>query len=447
MTYPEALRYLAALINYERDSAYNYKGSLKLGRIRDCLAAVGNPHRGLKFIHVAGTKGKGSTCAFTAYILREAGYKVGLYTSPHLSDFRERIRVLSPRGGSDQGQEAEGDFSGMIPEDDLARLLARITPAIERCNANATYGPLTFFEVYTVLALLYFQEARVDFAVLESGLGGRLDATNAVEALAAALTPISYEHVQILGNTLREIAREKSGIIKNKGLTVISAPQDEEVREVIRVRCRHAGARLYEVGRDICWQKTKSGFSIKGMRGAYENLKIGLCGAHQLVNAAVSLGIIEALAPSGVKVDLATIRKGLYNTRWPARCEVISDSPKIILDGAQNIASARAIKETIRECFSYQRLILVLGISSDKDVKGVCNELKDLADEIILTRADNPRAVVPDDLFGYFRGKRVYRTKSVTEARELVYRLADKDSLALVCGSLFVAGEFRDAKI
>ena len=213
MTYPETTRYLESFINYEKIPAYPYKESLKLERIKNFLAAIDNPQNALKCIHIAGTKGKGSTCAFVAYILRAAGYKVGLYTSPHLSDFRERIRILSYQSSAFSSQPVV-DFEGMISKNELTGLVEKLKPEIEKYNKNSKYGPLSFFEVYTTLAFIYFKEKKVDFAVLETGLGGRLDATNVVEPLVAAITPISYEHTQKLGVTLREIAAEKAGIIK-----------------------------------------------------------------------------------------------------------------------------------------------------------------------------------------------------------------------------------------
>ena len=476
MTYPETTRYLESFINYEKIPAYPYKESLKLERIKNFLAAIDNPQNTLKCIHIAGTKGKGSTCAFVAYILRAAGYKVGLYTSPHLSDFRERIRVLNRKPevslrlcSGRVNQKPQKDFEGMISKNELTGLVEKLKPAIEKYNKNSKYGPLSFFEVYTTLAFIYFKEKKVDFAVLETGLGGRLDATNVVQPLVAAITPISYEHTQKLGNTLREIATEKAGIIKTPNLTVISAPQEEEAAQVIRNRCKEAGVRLYEVGTDIKYQKAEDKFSVKGIFDEYPDLKIRLLGSYQLVNATVAVGIVEALKFYDFDVDIAAIRQGLYNTLWPGRCEVIHKDPLVVLDGAQNIASSGVLKQAIRENFSakdarlppayrtgedgqgyacggkYKKLILVLGISSDKDLKGICAQLYGLADEIVLTKANNPRATPPEILAEYFNGKKVYVTNNVKEAREKTKDIAKKKDLILVTGSLFVVGEFRNA--
>ena len=484
MTYLETIKYLESFINYEKIPVYPYKESLKLERIHEFLATIDNPQDALKCIHIAGSKGKGSTCAFLTYILRQTGFKVGLYTSPHLSDFRERIRILSvqqPTMSSSPQCPAE-DFEGMITEDELIDLVERLKTPVERYNRSSEYGPLSFFEVYTALAFIYFKEKKVDFVVLETGLGGRLDATNVINPYVCAISPISYEHTQKLGNTLREIATEKAGIIKSSPqstmssspqLIVISAPQEKEVQEVIRSRCKEVGAKLYEVNpvrniayakrdnkisngvnKDIFYETQDDIFNVMGVFGEYPCLKIRLMGEHQLINACVAIGAIEALQFYNINVDIDSIRDGLYNTVWPGRCEVVSKEPLVILDGAQNVASTQALKQAIKENFSagggsafggkYKKLILVLGISNDKDVKGICNELRDLTDEVILTKASNPRASKPQDLAKYFNGKDVYTTNNVNEAKAKVLDIANKEDLILVTGSLFVVGEARE---
>jgi len=451
MSYPGIIKYLESFINYEQIPAYPYQASVKLERIRDFLGTIGNPQDSLKCIHIAGTKGKGSTSVFAAYILRAAGYRVGLYTSPHLYDFRERIRILEHQSSRAPRHQIEQDFEGMISKGELGGLVERLKPAIDEYNKNSEYGPLSFFEAYTSLAFVYFKKKQVDFVVLETGLGGRLDATNVVNPLVCAITPISYEHTQKLGNTLRKIAAEKAGIIKSSYQLsaisyqpkVITAPQEKEALAVIRKRCKKMKADLCEVGRDIKYKKTNNGFSIRGMFGRYPDLKIKLPGRHQIVNAVVATGSVEALRSIGINISPRAIKRGLYATLWPGRCEAVSRNPLVILDGAQNIASSRALKYAVRENFKYNKLILILGVSSDKDIKGICNELSDLADKIILTRANSPRAAETAAIARYFQGKDLCITDNVKEAKVKALQLARKEDLILVTGSLFVVGEFR----
>jgi dihydrofolate synthase/folylpolyglutamate synthase len=451
MTYPQAIKYLENFVNYEKFIDYPYKRSLKLERIKDFLCLIGDPQDELRCIHVAGTKGKGSTCAFIAYILRQAGFRVGLYTSPHLSDFRERIRILEYQR-SGKSKRVSDVFEGLISKRSLTGLVKKLRPEIDKFNKSSEYGPLSFFEVYTALAFVYFEEQGTDFVVLETGLGGRLDATNAVNALVSVITPISYEHTQKLGNTLRQIATEKAGIIKECQRTgkfewvskdrkiqagvkgpensngcqaiVISAPQEKEAADVIRNRCKETGAALQEIK-----------FPLK-------LAKLPLLGKHQQINAAAAVSAVNALK---LGISKETMRSGLLSTQWPGRCEVISRKPLVVLDGAQNKASAKALKETIRGNFKYKKLILVLGISRDKDIKGICDELYSLADQVILTCANNPRAEEPKALAGYFKGKERFLTGSVREARQKAMRLAAKGDLVLGTGSLFVVGELRNA--
>ncbi|MCX5711680.1 MAG: bifunctional folylpolyglutamate synthase/dihydrofolate synthase [Candidatus Omnitrophica bacterium] len=431
MTYQQAISYLESFINFEKIPAWPYKESLKLDRIESFLGLINNPQRTLKCIHVAGTKGKGSTCAFIAYILREAGFKTGLYTSPHLKDFRERIRILNPRT---ENREPRTEFEGMISRVDLAKIVSELKPVIDKFNKSSEFGPLTFFEVYTALAFVYFKKKKVDFVVLETGLGGRLDATNTVDALVSAITPISYEHTQKLGKTLTLISGEKAGIIKQraegrgqKKLIVVSAPQKKEAMKVIRNKSKVVGAKLYEVKGSIL----------------SNNYKIGLLGEHQKINAGVAIKVMDALRSCGFKISDKAIKQGLINTNWPGRCEVVAKYPTVVLDGAQNAASAQVLKKAIQDNFDYQKLILILGICDDKDIKGVCAELKGLADQVILTRADSLRAADPKMLADYFDCAKTHLTSGVAQAKAKALSLAKKEDLILVTGSLFVVGEYR----
>jgi dihydrofolate synthase/folylpolyglutamate synthase len=445
MNYPAVKKYLDSLANYEKNINYSYPETLKLRRIQDFLALIGNPQDTLRVIHVAGTKGKGSTCALVAYILREAGFRAGLYTSPHLNDFRERIRILQPFPGSPRRQAK--DFEGMIPRIKLAGLVEELKPAVNKYNRYSKYGRLSFFEVYTALAFLYFKRQQADFVVLETGLGGRLDATNAADSLVCGITPLSFEHIDKLGKTLAKIAAEKAGIIKQRGAVVISAPQAKAAREVIRNQCKKFQAKLYEVGRQIKYSDSGRRLSIRGFKNNYKNLYLNLPGAHQAVNAALAIGLVEGLSFYGFNVAPGVIRQGLKNALWPGRCELIQKNPLIVLDGAQNAASAQVLSKAIEDNFKYRRLILVLGISADKDIPGICKQLGPLASEVILTRAATPRAADPAKLAANFTGfkRKLYLTQSVKKAQLLAGSLAGKGDLILVTGSLFVVGEFRNA--
>ncbi|MBL7131423.1 MAG: bifunctional folylpolyglutamate synthase/dihydrofolate synthase [Candidatus Omnitrophica bacterium] len=463
MHFKEAIGYLESFPDYERIANYPYKKSFDLDRVRSFLETLDNPHRDLRCIHIAGTKGKGSTAAFVAYILREAGFKVGLYTSPHLNSFRERIRILgqklsafaealSPSASADAHRSSKrrwADFEGMVSEENLSIYTDKIRSCVKKFSANSEFSPLTFFEVYTALALLYFKEKDVDFAVLETGLGGRLDATNVVDPLVCGITQISLEHTQLLGHTLEQIAAEKVGIIKQKGQIVVSSPQEKQADRVIQRRCDEYQAKLYRVGKDInfiegSFNQEHQVFDAEGLFNKYANLKIKLLGRHQLVNATTAIGIIELMRNFNINISKEKIREGLEATIWPGRFEIINKAPYIVLDGAQNIASVNALKETLNRIFGSKNKVLVLGISKDKDIEGMCRILGDISDRVILTQADNPRAADPNILHSFIkRDKIIGITSSVKEAIDLVKKNVKKEDIIVVTGSLFLVGEAR----
>lgn len=430
MTYREAVRYLDSFVNYEKKDRYDYAGSFNLDRIKEIAGLLGNPQDNIKSVHIAGTKGKGSTCAIIHSIMKEAGFKTGLYTSPHLISFRERIRI----------------DDSIIEEEDIARILGRIKEVLEGRKGDWP----SFFEVYTALAYLYFREKEADFAVYETGLGGRLDATNIIKPLAVAITPISYEHTDKLGSTLKEIAAEKGGIIK-EGVICVSAPQEEDALRVIKNICKERKSKLIIVGKDIKFKINhadyeKQSFDVTGIFGEYPSLVTGLVGDHQAVNAATAIGVIEGLRFSGITVPYEAIRKGLLACDWPGRLEIAGRNPFIVLDGAQNRASAHALAGAIRKLFSYKKLILVLGVSKDKDIKGILEELLAISDSVVITksrmiaRACDPQAI--KELAG--SGKNISMTANVEESITRARELASGEDLILVTGSLFVVGEAKE---
>ncbi len=430
MTYQEALRYLNSFVNYEKQYEYDYKKSFKIERMKRFASLLGNPQMAVKSIHIAGTKGKGSTCAILHSILKEAGYKVGLYTSPHLVSFQERIRI--------------GDC--LISEEDVCKLLDKIKYIIDKFKDDRP----SFFEVYTALAYLYFKERRVDFAIYEVGLGGRLDATNVIEPLACAITPISYEHTDKLGNTLSQIASEKAGIIKENGICVLS-PQEKEALAVIEDICKERKTKLIVVGRDIMFEELKATdeketFSIFGLFNEYPILEMKLLGHHQVINAATAIGIIEGLSFHNIIIPFDAVKEGIAAAKWEGRLEVITRDPYLIIDGAQNRASAATLAKSIKKQFRYKKLILVLGVSKDKDINGILDELLPISDSIILTKSKVvERACAPSRIKELIsaKDKEIILTSNVEEALDKARSKALTEDLVLVTGSLFVVGEAR----
>ena len=395
------------------------------------VRSLGYPQRDAKAIHIAGTKGKGSTSAIIHSILKSAGFKTGLYTSPHLVSFRERIKINDV----------------LISEEDVARLMTCLRKVIGHMPGET----FSFFEVYTALAYIYFSEKKSDFAVYEVGLGGRLDATNVVDPFVCAITPISYEHTDKLGSTLGQIAGEKAGIIK-QGSICVSAPQEKEALKAIVDTCDKNSAKLILVGKDISFREIfaddrKQIFDVSGLFGQYSHLETGLLGSHQAVNAATAIGIIEALRLKGIDIPERAIREGLKNVRWPGRLEVAGRRPYLIFDGAQNKASAAALARAIKKIFKYNKLILVMGVSKDKDLSGILEELLAVSDRIILTKSRVvERALDPSEIERAIKrasGKETVVTSGVEEAIRAAFSFASADDLILVTGSLFIVGEVR----
>jgi len=398
--YTQALAFILSLTDMERrPDLSGARAMLGLERMRFLLDRIAHPELTFWSVHVAGTKGKGSTSAMIERVLRTAGLRTGLYTSPHLHTFRERIRV----GGRS------------IAQADLASLTGEIRPVVESMPDR----PSTF-EVATAIAMLYFARQRVDTAVLEVGLGGRLDATNVVTPRVSVITAISFDHMAILGNTLAEIAREKAGIIKS-GIPVVSAPQPAEALAVIEQIAHERHAPLTLVGRDVAFQVTDA--SETGLRVAIEGpgyrhiVRPNLMGEHQAANAATAVAAMEVLRRQGVSLTSQDIAFGLRRVRWPGRLEIIARRPTIIVDGAHNVDSAEKLKSALDMFFPLQHRrhtwpdqpapgqtttersmpacrprVLLIGMSADKDADGIMAALVPGADIVIVTRANHPRA-------------------------------------------------------
>ncbi|MBI4294862.1 MAG: bifunctional folylpolyglutamate synthase/dihydrofolate synthase [Chloroflexi bacterium] len=431
MDYQAALDYVLSLTDYETipglgRSAANFD----LRRTAELLHRLEGPHLKAATVHVAGTKGKGSTAAMVASALTTSGYVTGLFTSPHLHSIRERITV-------------DGE---PIPRQELADLVNRLRPHVDAVNLAGHHGKLTTFELLTVLGFVYFQEKKVSFQVLEVGLGGRLDATNVAQPLVCIITPISFDHTEILGNSVTQIATEKAGIIK-PGCTVVTAPQPAEAMRVIQGACRRCQAELIEVGDDIHWRKTGTtlegqSFDVCSNAGSHQ-LTIPLLGEHQLDNAAAAVAALGVLARSHARITPQSISRGLAAVSWPGRLQLLRRSPLVVADGAHNVDSARKLKQALMQYFNFRHLILIAGTSSDKDNAGIVAELAPASHTVIVTSSLNPRATPPQVLAHLFRemDSHAIEAESVAKALEMALATAGPEDLVCITGSMFVVAE------
>jgi dihydrofolate synthase/folylpolyglutamate synthase len=431
MDYRQAEAYILSFTDYEKTPAFSYTAAnYDLRRVESLLQPLGNPHLGTRTIHIAGTKGKGSTAAMIAQILVAAGYKAGLYTSPHLITLTERIRINNT----------------LISETEFASIITEIQPLIEVVNGEATYGKLTTFEILTAAALAYFKKNQVAFQVLEVGLGGRLDATNVAVGDVCVITSISLDHTLILGNTLAKIAEEKAGIIK-PGCIVINFPQTQEAQEVIERVCHEQGSRLIQVGKDITWHRTSGDlhhqlFVVNSGDTEYE-LTIPLIGDYQLENATAAVAAIEVIVRLGSNVQVEAIRQGLNQVNWPGRLQILQECPVVVIDGAHNVYSLQKLLENVKKYFNYSKCFLILGISSDKDIAGMAHELALFTPYITVTHSAHPRAATASILMAEFskQGIEAQSASNVTEAISQTVSAAKKTDLILITGSLFVVAE------
>ncbi|MCL4516456.1 MAG: bifunctional folylpolyglutamate synthase/dihydrofolate synthase [Firmicutes bacterium] len=489
MNYQEALDYIQSLTKFGMNFG--------LERISYLLERLGNPHLKVPVIHVAGTNGKGSTAVSIAAILQAAGYKVGLYISPHLVRYTERIQILDGRSGagaangdspesreSGENRESESRRGGEgreireireIREDRFAAIMTDLKPHLDHIVRETELGQPTEFEVGTAAAFVYFAAEVVDFLVLEVGLGGRLDATNVVNPLVSVIAHIDLDHMDKLGGTLAEIAREKAAIIKPAGIAVI-APQYPEVLEVMR----QAQARLLLVEpllEPVGWDENGGTFHLRlpgngaqdGLVGqnipasqngpasqggeagrkevVYRALHTPLLGEHQIVNAATAVAAVFALRWRGIEVPESAIRRGLEQTRWPARLEVIRRQPTVLLDGAHNPDGMRRLCAALRDVFKYRRLICVIGILADKSVAEMVELLAPLVDVAVVTRPNSPRAAKPAQVAAHFRSRGGWREvreePRISAAVDQALALAGAEDLVCVCGSLYLVGEAR----
>ena len=417
MGYQASLTYLYGLQKY----------GIKFGlsTVSKLLTALGNPQQKFPCIHIAGTNGKGSTAAFLASILSEAGYKTGLYTSPHLTSFTERIRI----NGADISRKS----------------VIRLTGIIRECAAQLE--SITFFEFVTAMAFSYFAEQKVECAVIEAGMGGRLDATNVIIPLVSIITNISREHEMFLGNTVLKIAQEKAGIIK-RNKVLLTAVRHPTVLRLFARECRRLHAVMLVEGKDFALQRRKNhSLAYRGMGRDMLNLRLGLRGEHQLHNAALALAAADVLCQNGFTLRGECVRRGLKHVHWPGRLETAKGKSLILLDGAHNPAAIRCLKQALLSSFAYDRLTLVLGIMNDKDIRTMLKEIVSIADRVICCRPRMERAAPTARLAHILCGTKIHCVEIPGVGDALLQAMADSGRHDLICvtGSLFTVGEAKEA--
>lgn len=388
------------------------------------LAGLGNPQRQCRYLHIAGTNGKGSVAAMLSRILTLAGYPVGFYSSPHLVNFHERFRLRD----TDIGDEA------------VLALINQVKRVVQVDELP------TFFEFVTAMALLYFAQQQADPVILETGMGGRLDATNIVLPLVSVITNIALDHREFLGNNLQAIAGEKAGIIK-PGAPVITYVTQPSALVPIRAAAEALNTPLYLGGRDFQTRGQSGGrFAYRGLKNHWTGLTTNLVGRHQYRNAAVALAAVEVLQEKGFAVPEALIRQGLREVRWPGRLEVVATNPRLMLDGAHNPAAAATLAQALRTDLTYRRLILVLGVMADKDIRGILRRLLPLAQVVIFSRPRYERAAPPETLVSLAEkaAPEHYIIADLAEAIHRARSLAGPEDLIVITGSLFTIGEARE---
>lgn len=410
------LEYLSGL------NSFNIR--LGLSPVSQLLDRLNNPHDTYETVLIGGTNGKGSIAAMMASILRHANYSVGLYTSPHLTDIRERIKV------NDR----------MISRQDLASCIEEIRKEVRE--------DVTYFEFITALAFVHFYHEEIDVAVLEVGMGGRLDATNVVNPYVSVVSNISLDHRTYLGNSLEAIAHEKGGIVKEGGVCITGVKQ-RRVLNVLEDICLQRGAKLFRLGWDMKVRTKRDGtFSFTGMGRRYRDLVCPLKGRHQIENAALAIGAIECMRAKGFDIDDGTIAKGIRNARWEGRLEILQNEPLILVDAAHNPAGIAALCGALKLEFEYERLILIFGVLNDKDYRSMLRRIVPLADHLIITRPQTNRAASPgkiEEVATRYTRQKIEIVENPLDAVKKALFLADLNDLICITGSLYLVGEVKQA--
>ncbi len=425
MNYNETLEYLLSL------DVFGWHPGLT--RIEKLMETLGNPEREMTFVHIGGTNGKGSTTAMTASVLKRAGYRTGTFISPHLVSYRERISI--------NGQ--------WISEEDLAETATYVRSKVEEMVARGHEQP-TGFEVSTAIAIWYFYQQKTDIAVMEVGLGGAIDSTNVITPVVSVITNVTMDHMEYLGNSIREIASVKAGIIK-RGVPVLTGSEEADALEVIEERAREMGAAPHVVGRDLYYNILELGvegtrFVVKNARGRRLELHTPLVGAHQAINGTLVALVAQELNAQGFTVSDEALVEGMADTVWPARLEMIRQSPQVLLDAAHNYDGAVKLKRSLNVIYKYNRLIYVIGMLADKQRIKVMTQLGPLADIIVVTKPNSPRAgdwkAMSREALRYT--PEVYEEEDIIKAVEIALDLAEPDDLICIAGSIYMVAFARE---
>lgn len=434
--YQQAIKYLSGKTDYEKETRVRYNvTTFNLDRMRNLLKLVGNPQDKFTTAHIAGTKGKGSTATMLAKMLESNGYKVGLYTSPHLIHLHERIVINSE----------------MISESQMLNLMNRIYKPIEKISKTED---VSFFEIMTTLAFMYFADSEVDIAVIETGLGGKLDSTNVINPKVVGITSLSIDHQQQLGNTIDKIAAEKAGIFK-KGVPVVTVNQKPEALFVLQAQAQQIKAPLSITGLDIDFSYRfetsrehgpHTRICLTTPTSKFEHIRVPLHGKHQAINCSLALAMLDKLKCTGYKIDNEKVIEGLNAVSLAGRMEMICHDPRIIIDAAHNAASLRALIHALGQNIPYDSMVVIFGCNSDKDITGMLTQLQYGADKVIFTRSSSPKAVSPmelADMYTEICGKMCQSASSLGQALKLASSAIGREDLICITGSFYLIGQAK----
>jgi dihydrofolate synthase / folylpolyglutamate synthase len=437
-TYAQGMKYLFEKTDYEKQQKLRYNvTTFDLSRMHKLLKALGNPQTKTRMIHIAGTKGKGSTATMLARMLQANGYKVGLYTSPHVTTLHERIVIDSE----------------MITEKQMLAMINRMYPVIEKLSADN--DPPTFFEIFTAMAFLFFAEQKAEIGVIETGLGGRLDSTNVINPILVGITSISIDHQNLLGNDIASIAKEKAGIIKD-GIPVVTVPQDQRAMKVLRKQAMERNAPLVITGRDVDFSYRfessrehgpHTRICITTPTSRFEHLRVPLPGEHQAINCGLALTMLDKLKTLGYTIEEAKAVEGLSQVRMVGRMEIISEDPRVLVDAAHNAASVRALIQAIGQHVPYDSMVIIFGCNADKDVRGMLEQIQFGADKVIFTRSHSPKAVFPHDLAEMYTeicGKMCQTAMTLGEAMQIARSAISREDLICITGSFYLVGQAKE---